>query len=348
MERGARMERRGGARRGTRRRLGCRAPAHRAVARAPAQVAEAGLTLIELVIAISVFAVMAGGIASTASSGLNLIRNDRNRSVAANLASQEMDEIRQTTFSALPLSGLTTSTKTVDGVSYDVERQFDFVSTTATTSMCDSVGGIPKLLRATVQVRWNAMGSIPPVQSNTVITPPVGSFDPNLGHIAVKLSDRDPGVLPENISGVTVHLTGPSTDRTLNTTAEGCAFFDHLAVGTYTVQLAGTGYVDRQGVATPDADRGRDRGRHHRGRVRLRPGREHRRDAHRGRWRHAPVVDLEPDPDRARQHRLPPDRHEDVQPGRARPARSARCSPRAPGTRRSRATAPTPTTASTR
>ena len=247
MERGARMERRGRARRETRRWVRRARPAG-----APGSPShESGLTLIELVIAISVFAVMAGGIASTASSGLNLIRNDRNRSIAANLASQEMDEIRQTDFGSLPLSGLTTATKTVDGVSYDVERQFDFVATTATTSPCDSVGGVPKLLRATVKVRWNAMGSIPPVQSNTVITPPVGAFDPNLGHIAVKISDRDPGVLPENISAVPVYLTGMSVNRTLYTTAEGCAFFDHLAVGTYTVQLGQPGSVDRQGVGNP-------------------------------------------------------------------------------------------------
>ncbi len=125
MERGARMERRGRARPNTRRRLRRARPSVTGADR------EAGLTLIELVIAISVFAVMAGGIASTASSGLNLIRNDRNRSVAANLASQEMDEIRQTAFGALPLSGLTTATKTVDGVGYQVERSFDFVATDA-------------------------------------------------------------------------------------------------------------------------------------------------------------------------------------------------------------------------
>jgi type II secretory pathway pseudopilin PulG len=243
MERGARMERRGRAR------LDDRCWPRRTRPNGPSS--EGGLTLIELVIAISVFAVMAGGIASTASSGLNLIRNDRNRSVAANLASQEMDEIRQTDFGSLPLSGLTTASKLVDGVSYDVERQFDFVATTATTSPCDSVGGVPKLLRATVKVRWNSMGSIPPVQSNTVITPPVGAFDPNLGHVAVKISDRDPGVLPENISAVPVYLTGMSVNRTLYTTAEGCAFFDHLAVGTYTVQLGQPGSVDRQGVGNP-------------------------------------------------------------------------------------------------
>jgi prepilin-type N-terminal cleavage/methylation domain-containing protein len=247
MERGARMERRGRARRETRRWVGRARPS--GVRGSPSP--ESGLTLIELVIAISIFAVMAGGIASTASSGLNLIRNDRNRSVAANLASQEMDEIRQTDFTSLPLSGLTTATKTVDGVPYQVERSFDFVSTTATTSACDSLSSAPEILRATVRVRWNAMGSIPPVQSNTVITPPVGSFDPAKGNVAVKLLDRDPGVLPENIAGVLVYLVGPGVNQSVYTTAEGCGFFAQIPPGAYTVQLGNFGWVDRQGVDHP-------------------------------------------------------------------------------------------------
>jgi len=251
MERGVRMERRGGGRGGTRRWLLRARPSRLRLAARQGSGEESGLTLIELVIAISVFAVMAGGIASTASSGLNLIRNDRNRSVAANLASQEMDEIRQTAFSALPLSGLTTSAKTVDGVSYNVERSFDFVSTTATTSACDSLSASPQILRATVRVRWASMGSIPPVQSNTVITPPVGSFDPAKGNVAVKISDRDPGVLPENVSGVWVYLTGPGVNRSVQTTAEGCGFFAQVPPGSYTVQLGSAGWVDRQGVDHP-------------------------------------------------------------------------------------------------
>lgn len=247
MERGARMERRGRARRTNQRCLRrVRPPGRRGTTSN-----ESGLTLIELVIAISVFAVMAGGIASTASSGLNLIRNDRNRSVAANLASQEMDEIRQTGFASLPLSGLTTATRTVDGVPYEVERSFDFVATNATTSACDSLSSAPEILRATVRVRWNSMGSIPPVQSNTVITPPVGSFDPSKGNVAVKISDRDPGVLPENIAGVWVFLVGPGVNKSVQTTAEGCGFFAQVPPGSYAVQLGSTGWVDRQGTEGP-------------------------------------------------------------------------------------------------
>ena len=87
---------------------------------------ERGLTMIELVVAVSVFAILAGGLALTIDSGLNLARNNRNRSIAANLASQEMDKVRQETFTSLPL-GLVDRTESVDGVDYTVRRESEWV-----------------------------------------------------------------------------------------------------------------------------------------------------------------------------------------------------------------------------
>jgi hypothetical protein len=90
------------------------------------------------------------------------------------------------------------------------------------------------------------MGGVAPVRSDTVLTPPVGAFDPNTGHIAVKVLDRD--ALPQDAA--IVSLTGPQ-NKTLPTNSDGCAFFAFLPAGTYTVQLATTGYVDRQSNPTP-------------------------------------------------------------------------------------------------
>src|SRR5881392_1415502 len=99
---------------------------HGRTAGRPAAGDERGLTMIELVVAVSVFAILAGGLALTIDGGLNLARNNRNRSVAANLASQEMDEVRQEPFISLPL-GLVDRTESVDGVPYTVRRESEWV-----------------------------------------------------------------------------------------------------------------------------------------------------------------------------------------------------------------------------
>ena len=98
--------------------------------------------MIELVVAVSVFAILAGGLALTIDGGLNLARNNRNRSIAANLASQEMDQVRQEPFTSLPL-GLVDRTESVDGVPYTVRRETEWVDNASTTGPCDSTNGDP-------------------------------------------------------------------------------------------------------------------------------------------------------------------------------------------------------------
>lgn len=212
---------------------------------------QAGFTLVEVIAAISVFAVLAGALAATIGNGLDLTRNNRNRDVAANLASQEMDTVRSANFTTLPL-GQTQSTQSVDGVPYTVTRESEWVATGASTGACDSAGQLPSLLRVSVRISWAAMHGTPAVKSDTVLTPPVGAYDPNTGHIGVKVNDR----LAAPAAGHPVHVVGPGVDRTIVTTSDGCAFFDHLPAGTYTVTLNTVGYVDRQSDPDPQQTAG--------------------------------------------------------------------------------------------
>jgi prepilin-type N-terminal cleavage/methylation domain-containing protein len=204
---------------------------------------ERGMTLLELVVAIALLTIMMVGIAATVSSGLNLSRTDRNRSVAANLASQEMDTVREANFTSLVPR---TITQTVDNVQFSVRRDLTWVSKSATSGPCDAAGGTPQVLRVEVSVTWPDMRGVNPVESDTVMSPPVGSYDPNTGHIAVKVFDRDAN--PQDDALVT--LSGPQ-NKSLPTNSQGCAFFTFLPAGTYTVTLSTPGDVDRQSNPSP-------------------------------------------------------------------------------------------------
>jgi type II secretory pathway pseudopilin PulG len=204
---------------------------------------ERGLTLLELVIAITLLVLIMLGVAAGVSSGLGLARTNRHRSVAANLAAEEMDVVRSSNFMTLAPR---TITQTVDGVDYTVRRDLTWVAKTATSGPCDGAGGTPQVLRVSVRVTWKKMSGIPPVRADTVLTPPVGAFDPNTGHIAVKVLDRD--ATPQDSAIVTI--SGPQ-NKTLPTNTQGCAFFAFLPAGTYTVALDTVGYVDRQSNANP-------------------------------------------------------------------------------------------------
>jgi prepilin-type N-terminal cleavage/methylation domain-containing protein len=206
---------------------------------------ERGFSLIELVVAVSVFAILSAGLALTIDGGLNLARNNRNRSIAANLASQEMDDVRQASFTTLPL-GLVDRSESVDGVPYTVRRETEWVDNASTTGPCDSTNNTPRVLRVSVSVFWADMRGVAPAKSSTILSPPVGSFDPLNGHIAVKVL----GSGAEPLAGVPVTVTSGAEVRNLTTTSTGCAFFAFVTPETYTVSLGAVGYVDRQGSPT--------------------------------------------------------------------------------------------------
>jgi prepilin-type N-terminal cleavage/methylation domain-containing protein len=210
---------------------------------------ESGFSMVEVLVAILVFSVMIGGIATLQGSTMNVIRNNRHRSVAANLAADEMDTIRSTTFTALlgQLGAVTQPTVNIDGVPYTVLRETEWVSSDASAGACDAPADAdPAFLRIRVTVTWPVMSGVKPVESNTIITPPVGTYDATSGHLAVSVVDRD-GAPQE---GVPVALAGPESASQI-TNSEGCVFFAFLTPGSYTATLNKSGFVSDQGVAAP-------------------------------------------------------------------------------------------------
>jgi prepilin-type N-terminal cleavage/methylation domain-containing protein len=207
-----------------------------------------GVTLIELVIAVSVFAVVAAGFTLAMGTSLNITRNNRNRTIAANLASVEMDTIRSTDFEELEAGDPAPRVETVDGVNYTIKRATSWENKAADTTACDAPGGAPEpsFLKATVTVTWPNMAGAAAVTSQTILAPPIGVYDPSAGHIAVKVLDSQ----AQPASGHLVTTDGPGGAQSRYTVA-GCAFFPFLAEGSYTVALGTTGFVDGEGNPTP-------------------------------------------------------------------------------------------------
>lgn len=209
--------------------------------------AESGFSLIELIVSITIFSLLIGTLVALIATGLSVARNNKDRSVGAHLASQEMDGIRQLPFSRISI-GQATHNVTVNSVSYKIKTDTDWVANSSTSNSCDSTGSAPRVLRVTVEVTWPNMRGTEPVRTSTEISPPVGSYDPDNGHIAVRVRDRNATAL----GGIPVRVTGPGVDVTQTTTdTVGCAFFGFLPPASYAVTLGTTGWVDRQSNAVP-------------------------------------------------------------------------------------------------
>ena len=208
---------------------------------------DAGFSLIELIVSLTIFSLLIGTLVTLIATGLQAARTNKDRSVAVHLASQEMDAIRQASFSSLAI-GQSSHNVTINTVVYAVKRETEWVAKNATSDACDSTGSSPQVLRATVSVTWPNMHNTQPVETSTEIAPPVGSYNADNGHIAVRV--RDSNASP--VGGVPVRVTGSGVDTTQTSIdGSGCAFFGFLAPGTYSVTLGTTGWVDRQGNPVP-------------------------------------------------------------------------------------------------
>ena len=70
-----------------------------------------GFTIVELMVAITVFALLMAAAALGLNGALNLTRNNRSRAVAANLASQTVDNIQAKPFDQIPIGNSTTTSR---------------------------------------------------------------------------------------------------------------------------------------------------------------------------------------------------------------------------------------------
>ncbi len=100
------------------------------------------------------------GVAVGMGSALGLTRNNRNRSIAANLAAKEMDVVRSTKFSSLPLTPQSRD-EAVSGVQYTIARTTEWVTRDGTSGVCNPPSGTAlAFLKVLVTVTWPDMQGV--------------------------------------------------------------------------------------------------------------------------------------------------------------------------------------------
>jgi len=238
--------------------------AHRASPRRlrpPGVPADAGMTLIELMFAMVIFAIVAAGAVAGLTGALTTTRSDRNRVAASDLAARELEIVRNTFESTAagpgavaaaglvlngdPLPGGTAGQPlVVDNTPYTVSRNIEWLPAGSGQSACDGGAGVTyPSLEVQVTVTWPQMSGVSPVVNTTILTPPKNTLNTATGYVAVKVLSS--AAAPE--PGQLVTLTGPGGTYTDTTASDGCAVFASTVAGTYAASLNQTGYVDNYG-----------------------------------------------------------------------------------------------------
>nr|WP_231134527.1 type II secretion system protein [Motilibacter deserti] len=204
-----------------------------------------GFTLVEAVLSLVIFALLASITASLLIGILAVTKANDNRSVASSLASQQIEAVRASKAVDIP-DGLVTSSSTVNGTTYTVRQNANFVSSGASGSLCTSSSSTLAYKLVTVEVTWPGMRSEKPVRMETLEAVGLGAdaLDATKATIAVLV--RTPaGTL---VSDALVTL-GNGLSRL--TGLDGCAVFTGVAADTsYYPSVSKSGYVNRDGQAT--------------------------------------------------------------------------------------------------
>ncbi|WP_158437865.1 type IV pilus modification PilV family protein [Naasia lichenicola] len=220
-----------------------------------AKADDSGFTLVEVIVSMMVFALIAVGVTYATSTALRLTNDTSAREVATNLAASEIDSVR--TLDAFAVYTAPDRTVTVGTRVYTIKRSAGWVSATGTTSGCGTGTGQLQYKRVNVTVTWPSMlNSSAAARADTIIAPSSRLNDPDLGSIFISAiaadgtgsAGKSVSVSPTSGGGGAALPTQPAA-----TDSDGCSYAFSVKPGSYTVTLSKAGAIDVNQATAPTA-----------------------------------------------------------------------------------------------
>ncbi len=199
--------------------------------------ADHGFTLIEVLVSALMIALLAGAAATALISSAQTSTDQRIRSQADQLATQDQERLRG--LSDAQLTGLAQSRPVnVNGSAFTVSSVSTSEDTTGTSSCASTAAAAYYRIVSTVS--WTENNATQNVVEDSLLSRPV------TGDLRVQVTDPAGAQVP----GLTVSAAGPST-QTSPTDSSGCVLFAGLVPGGYTVTMTDPGYITPAGAPTP-------------------------------------------------------------------------------------------------
>jgi type II secretory pathway pseudopilin PulG len=195
---------------------------------------ERGSVLIEVMVGTILLGLTTAAVLDGLQGAQETGRKNRDRSVTATLAQQDLERMRSMPPAILADLDQTRSVS-VANVPYTIVSRTDWVRDASGLVSCTSDETEAEYLRLTSTVSSPA-GAEQPVTATSLLTPPPGALGQNKGTATVKLTDRD----GQPLAGIGVHMDGPGTASELGTTNDvGCAIFPFIDAGAWTAEVGG-------------------------------------------------------------------------------------------------------------
>ncbi len=203
-----------------------------------------GFTVVEVLVALALFAVVSSAVMAVVTDSLGLTRANDSRVTAADLGNRVLEAARIADPTVAPVAS---ELVTVGGVAHTVTRSVESVRQAGTAGRCGVSPDRTVAQRLHVGVDWPGRRSgQPQVRLSTVRTVDLNAVAPNSGTLYVVVEDADGA----SVSGVAVTLS--PTGATATSDTNGCAVFAAVEPRTdYVATLEKAGYADPQGVVKP-------------------------------------------------------------------------------------------------
>ncbi|PYY37696.1 hypothetical protein DEJ16_04965 [Curtobacterium sp. MCJR17_055] len=211
-----------------------------------------GFTIIEVMVAMTVFAMIAAGVAAGIVSSIYLTQDNRSREAALNLATQEIDRVR----SVKDVFTVTNSSSPaqVGGQQYTVTRSVNWITSTGSDNTCGAGDGVLAYKRVNVQVAWSNGTSSKQrsVDIDTLVAPPTSVASNTSSTIVIAVSTANGA--PNTDATVTVRPVGGGAalppEQPAPTDANGCSYAVDVKPGTYEVSVSKSGNTDEDFAST--------------------------------------------------------------------------------------------------
>jgi type II secretory pathway pseudopilin PulG len=190
---------------------------------------ERGSVMVEVLVGTILLAMTTAAVLDGLDGAQATARKNKDRSLAATLAQQDIERMRS--MAPPVLDGLSqTRTVTVAYVPYTVVSRAEWVSDDSGLVSCISSNTQAEYMRLTSTVTSPASEDSP-VSAASLLTPS-GAFGDDTGTAAVKLTDRD----GQPLEGIAVNLSGPGSEAA-TTNDLGCAIFAYIDTGNWTASV---------------------------------------------------------------------------------------------------------------
>jgi type II secretory pathway pseudopilin PulG len=204
---------------------------------------ESGMGIVEILVALMIFSIVAIGMAASMLSMTRLTADAAARQTATNLAAAEIDRVSAIPDAFTVHDAVVPKQVVVDGITFSVETNTSWVGANGSTDTCGIGGGQLQYKRVRVTVTWDTMYLKNPVRADSALAPSTRINDPSMGTILVSVK-RESGDGQQGIGVTAVKTVGVGiTEPIAATDVDGCTYVLKAPPGDYTLTLNKTGYI---------------------------------------------------------------------------------------------------------